>query len=395
MFLNDKHRNYVIYLIIYSLVIGLVSFIIPLWILEKTHSPFVVSIISSVTILTSAVISPFSGVLGDRYSKVDIIIIGCSIIGLSSLLIYVSSYKVFIMTMISVLLITRVVGLSLINPINNAILSEIIENNDLTKAVSLNQVIVQISQTLTPLLGSLSIIYFSYRTVFVTECIVTIILILLIKDIRSINNTSSEKKRESFLKSLLSGFHIIMKSSKIFSFILIAAVINIIGASMVLAIQTELVLSDTSKFWYGVIFASSPIGVIIGAAISRRINWGKRLIYISFIFVAVMACFNLMMSLYMDNLYVFTFLFGVSGIFFGFANVYFGILYRTEIPVEEQGRFFGFLSSFMIISIPLGTILNGALLEYYAPSTIIFYLALITIIISIFSAAYFKRKINF
>ncbi|MCO4097692.1 MFS transporter [Macrococcoides canis] len=395
MFLNDKHRNYVIYLIIYSLVIGLVSFVTPLWVLEKTHSPFIVSIISSATIITSAVISPLAGALGDRYSKVNIIIIGCSIIGLASLLIYISSYEIFIFTIISVLLITRIAGLSLVNPINNAILSEVIEYDNLTEAVSLNQVIVQISQTLTPLLGSLAIIYFSYRTVYVIECIAIIILIFLIKSIKSINDSSVEKKREKFLESFLSGFQIIMKSSKIFSFILIAAIINIIGASMVLAIQTELVLSNTSKFWYGIIFASSPVGVIIGAAISRRIKWGTRLIYISFIFVALMACSNLLMSLSMDNLYIFTFLFFVSGIFFGFSNVYFGILYRTEISLEEQGRFFGFLSSFMIISIPLGTILNGALLEYYDPSAIIFYLALMTIIISILSAVYFKRKISF
>lgn len=389
MFVNINHKNYVVYFGLLSIISATITFIIPIWLLAETKSPFIVSIISSIIVIISGSVTPFSGTFADRYSKLRILKIGITVILISSFLLFILNSYTFVLILSAILICFRMIGISINSPANSSLLIDLISKEEIPKAVPINQIITQVSQTVSPLLGGLIIVSLGYHYAFLFETIFILIALFFISKVK-IYSEISKKNNRSFIEDLVNGFKILFQSSKIFAFILVAAVINIIGASMMLAIQTHLVLNNIEQFWYGIVLASSPIGIIIGATLSRKVKWGNRLIYISFIFVAIMAVFNIFMGIAINNLVLFSTLFFFSGIFFGFSNVYFGILYRTEVPESQQGKFFGFLSSFMIISIPLGTILNGYLLEIYQPGSIIIVLGIITFFICTISSIYFK-----
>ena len=57
-----------------------------------------------------------------------------------------------------------------------------------------------------------------------------------------------------------------------------AAVINLLGAACMLSLQVIVVREmDLSTRWYSIVFAASPIGILIGAFITKRFVHIKRL----------------------------------------------------------------------------------------------------------------------
>ena len=126
-----------------------------------------------------------------------------------------------------------------------------------------------------------------------------------------------------------------------------AAVINLLGAACILSLQVIVVREmDLSTQWYSIVFAASPIGILIGALITKRFVHIKRLRLP--LYLQLLWGFNAAMGTTLNPV-LFTVYYFLSGIAFGVSNVYFGVLYRKLIPNEVQGRFFGF--KFVIISI--------------------------------------------
>ena len=57
-----------------------------------------------------------------------------------------------------------------------------------------------------------------------------------------------------------------------------AAVINLLGAACILSLQVIVVREmNLSTRWYSIVFAASPIGILIGAFITKRFVHIKRL----------------------------------------------------------------------------------------------------------------------
>ena len=117
---------------------------------------------------------------------------------------------------------------------------------------------------------------------------------------------------------------------------------------------------------------------------SMKLKLQRNIFIYGFICCAVMGFFNILMSLANTPL-VLTIFYFLSGIAFGMGNTYFGIMYRRKIPVEKQGRFFGFLGAALLISIPVGQVLTGVLLDALNPNHIMGILGLLTVVTALVS----------
>lgn len=146
-----------------------------------------------------------------------------------------------------------------------------------------------------------------------------------------------------------------------------------------LTLRVIVINMGVSSLWWSIIFVGSPVGVIIGAVISMKLKFQCNIFIYGFICCGVMGFFNILMSLANTPL-VLTIFYFISGIAFGMGNTYFGIMYRREIPVKKQGRFFGFLSSALLISIPVGQVLTGVLLDSINPNLVMGILGLLTVV---------------
>lgn len=362
---------------------SMVTLVLPLWVMKLTNSPLLVSGVN-IAIATAAILfAPVTGTLADRMSRRKLMIIADVMRCIVMILIAVIAFfnKMLYMPLL-LLLIIRSMGSALFTPASNAALVTYVEEKHVQQAISLRQVSIQIISVAIPLLASFLISIFSFHGVFVLDALTFFISFLILMKIKFPRELKVEKK--PFYKDFKEGFSVINSNKSLKTLLMSAAVINLLGAACILSLQVIVVREmDLSTGWYSIVFAASPIGILIGAFITKKIRTYKT-ITTAFICTAIMGVFNAAMGTTLNPV-LFSVYYFLSGIAFGVSNVYFGVLYRKLIPNEVQGRFFGFLSSLLLVSTPVGIALTGYFLESISASILFIIIGIITFLVSVIS----------
>lgn len=372
----------------------LVVFILPLWVLNVTQSSFLVSIVNAVITGTTVLLTPFTGTMADRFSRRKLMISAdiirfFTMIGLT-LLAFENSLPFFILI---ILLVVRSLGTSISSPASNAAIVTFVKDEHIEDAVALRQTMNQLVSIIGPLIGGILVSFISYKGIFAIDALTFLISVLVLTTLKFPKDLNLKRKR-NFWEDMKDGVKVIVDHTLLKVLLLSAALINILGSSLYLCLQVFVVRDmSLSSVWWGIIFTSSPVGIIIGSLLSRKIKLDKKMVSFSFIFVIVVGVLNIFMGLTV-NPWLFTTFYFLSGIAFGMSNVYFGILYRKTVPMEKQGRFFGFLNSILLISTPVGVTLTGLVLESIKSSVFIILIGTLTSLTAFLSYLVIKNKVE-
>ncbi|MDC2941169.1 MFS transporter [Bacillus thuringiensis] len=370
---------------------SMVTLVLPLWVMKLTNSPLLVSGVN-VAIATAAILfAPVTGTLADRMSRRKLMIIADVMRCIVMILIAVIAfYNKMLYIPLLILLIIRSIGSALFTPASNAALVTYVEEKHVQQAITLRQISIQIISVAIPLMASFLISLFNFHGVFVLDAITFFISFLILMNIKFPRELKIEKKKP-FYEDFKEGFSIFNSNQSLKTLLMSAAVINLLGAACMLSLQVIVVREmDLSTRWYSIVFVASPIGVLIGAFITKKIRTYKT-ITTAFIFTAIMGIFNAAMGTTVNPV-LFSVYYFLSGIAFGVSNVYFGVLYRKLIPNEVQGRFFGFLSSLLLVSTPVGIALTGYFLESISASIVFIIIGIITFLVSVISFVMINKK---
>ena len=362
---------------------SMVTLVLPLWVMKSTNSPLLVSGVN-IAIATAAILfAPITGTLADRMSRRKLMIVADVIRGIVMILIAIIAFHNNMLYIpLLLLLILRSIGSALFTPASNAALVTYVEEKHVQQAITLRQVSIQIISIAIPLMASFLISIFSFHGVFVLDALTFFISFLILMKIKFPRELKVEKK--PFYEDFKEGFSIIIINESLKILLMSAAVINLLGAACMLSLQVIVVREmNLSTQWYSIVFAASPIGILIGAFITKKIRAYKT-ITTAFIFTAIMGVFNAAMGTTLNPI-LFSVYYFLSGIAFGVSNVYFGVLYRKLIPNEVQGRFFGFLNSLLLVSTPIGIAITGYSLELISTSIIFIIIGIITFLVSVIS----------
>ncbi|PGD86752.1 MFS transporter [Bacillus wiedmannii] len=363
---------------------SMVTLVLPLWVMKLTNSPLLVSGVN-IAIATAAILfAPITGTLADRMSRRKLMIVADVIRCIVMILIAVIAfYNNMLYIPLLILLILRSIGSALFTPASNAALVTYVEEKHVQQAITLRQVSIQIISIAIPLMASFLISIFSFHGVFVLDALTFFISFLILMTIKFPRELKVEKKKP-FYEDFKEGFSIINNNKSLKILLTSAAVINLLGAACMLSLQVIVVREmDLPTQWYSIVFAASPIGILIGAFITKKIRAYKT-ITTALIFTAIMGIFNAAMGTTLNPI-LFSVYYFLSGIAFGVSNVYFEVLYRKLIPNEVQGRFFGFLNSLLLVSTPIGIAITGYFLESISASIIFIITGIITILVSVIS----------
>lgn len=370
---------------------SMVTLVLPLWVMKLTTSPLLVSGVN-VAIATGAILfAPVTGTLADRMSRRKLMIIADVMRCIVMILIAVIAfyYKMLYIPLL-ILLIIRSIGSALFTPASNAALVTYVEEKHVQQAITLRQISIQIISVAIPLMASFLISIFNFHGVFMLDAITFFISFLILMNIKFPRELKIEKKKP-FYEDFKEGFSIFNSNQSLKTLLVSAAVINLLGAACMLSLQVIVVREmDLSTRWYSIVFVASPIGILIGAFITKKIRTYKT-ITTAFIFTAIMGIFNAAMGTTVNPV-LFSVYYFLSGIAFGVSNVYFGVLYRKLIPNEVQGRFFGFLSSLLLVSTPVGIALTGYFLESISASIVFIIIGIITFLVSVISFVTINKK---
>ncbi|MFY4672253.1 MFS transporter [Bacillus anthracis] len=370
---------------------SMVTLVLPLWVMKLTNSPLLVSGVN-VAIATAAILfAPVTGTLADRMSRRKLMIIAdvmrCIVM---ILIVVIAFYNKMLYIPLLILLIIRSIGSALFTPASNAALVTYVEEKHVQQAITLRQISIQIISVAIPLMASFLISLFNFHGVFVLDAITFFISFLILMNIKFPRELKIEKKKP-FYEDFKEGFSIFNSNQSLKTLLMSAAVINLLGAACMLSLQVIVVREmDLSTRWYSIVFVASPIGILIGAFITKKIRTYKT-ITTAFIFTAIMGIFNAAMGTTVNPV-LFSVYYFLSGIAFGVSNVYFGVLYRKLIPNEVQGRFFGFLSSLLLVSTPVGIALTGYFLESISASIVFIIIGIITFLVSVISFVMINKK---
>ncbi|WP_412674879.1 MFS transporter [Bacillus mobilis] len=362
---------------------SMVTLVLPLWVMKLTNSPLLVSGVNIAIATATILFAPITGTLADRMSRRKLMIVADVIRCIVMILIAVIAfYNNMLYIPLLLLLILRSIGSALFTPASNAALVTYVEEKHVQQAITLRQVSIQIISIAIPLMASFLIGIFSFHGVFVLDALTFFISFLILMKIKFPRELKVEKK--PFYEDFKEGFSIISNNKSLKILLMSATVINLLGAACMLSLQVIVVREmDLSTQWYSIIFAASPIGILIGAFITKKIRAYKT-ITTAFIFTAIMGIFNAAMGTTLNPI-LFSVYYFLSGIAFGVSNVYFGVLYRKLIPNEVQGRFFGFLNSLLLVSTPIGIAITGYSLESISASIIFIIIGIITFLVSVIS----------
>jgi len=287
---------------------------------------------------------------------------------------YVAAFLPFPLLLLAQVLIS--VCTAFFDPAIPAMLPQIVDKEELTRANSKTQLISGIATIAGPVLGGLTVAWSGYLAAFLINALSYLFSAMFESFIRLGPVKKQYKVVTKLWEDIKAGCQYVGRTSQLLTILLMVAIIHFLVGSVEAAIPVlATMLKGGSAENIGFIQTSFGIGSVLAAFIIsiRSIN-GRE---VGFLFGSV--CCMGMVFLMIGGVFAvgarfvgfFLFFFVCLGSLVIFAGTSFRSLIQKEVPEEMLGRVFGVVSSVGNISIPLAILLSGMLLEYVGPEVLL------------------------
>lgn len=376
------------------------QFALSLYVLTITGSATIFASILSISILPRLLVSPIAGVFGDWFDRKKTIVmldfINGLILGIFAVIYIVKgSLSIFLIYILVILLeITEI----FFDSAMSAVMPSLVEKEELMEANSLNSLIMNIGNILSPVIAA--IFYGSYG-IKVILMFSSISFILSAISELFINIPKSHKKPETidiktFKADLMQGIDIIRSNRLISTMIGLGTIINfsitpLFGIGLIYITKEVLMVSDMQ---FGVFQTVVSISMLLAPLLCGSIIKKKRigrLTHDSFITVAilifVMSIFpsSVLLKTFNSNmvpyigLIIITF---IVGLVVTAANIAIGTLFNQVVPLDLMGRTSTVFNLAVTIFIPVGQMIFGFLYDIMLSSVVIILSGMILIIVT-------------
>ncbi|HEX3045737.1 MAG TPA: MFS transporter [Bacillota bacterium] len=363
------------------------AFSLSWYVLEKTKSSIAQSLLLVIGYLIGALVSPLGGIFADRFARKKILvwmdIVRGGIVIIAAILVYLQMMEIW---MIYVSVIIEAVCGSIFSPTASAIIPNIVEENQLTQATSMDYFVgsfctiigMVISGILYTLIGVAAIFLLNAISFFISGFLEGLL------KIPSVKQTDSEKKNSSIyqelrqvIKSLHEGYQYVKTNKLIYKLTFMYAVYFFVGypLGLVYVPYTFNVILEALPLQYSLALGANFLGALIGSMIAPRllnryklrssIFWGILIFSVGYLIVAALVFTPL--KGYFDNWEI-TILWAIISIVIGIGMAFFNIptqvIFQKHTSDEYRGRFWGLQSSIINFSIGMGFLVGGILAKY-------------------------------
>ena len=333
--------------------------------LELTDSPLMVGIVAAAK-MVGYLAAPFMGVVADRMDRRLLLLVAAG----ANL---TASAVMLLLLVAGWLELWHVIGLALVsgltwaldNPTRNAFVPDLVETEDLTNAIALNALAIEITVVVGPALGGMLIPVLgmagAYGLIAGLLLLDVLVLLMMKKDVRH----GAAHTHEAPVKSLISGFRYVRDNHTVLMLLVIACLLNFLAAPYryaYLPLFARYVL-DVGPAGYGVLTAAAGVGALIAGlwVVSmgnyrhkgRWLAWSGVVWPASLLLLALSTWYSVSLAL--------VFLAGLTQamVWTIIATL---ILSNTAQPM--RGRVMG-LRTGVVISLPVGNFLGGAVAEHF------------------------------
>lgn len=405
--MKDK-RNFILYLtgrFISFIGTGIQQIAIPLFILDLTHSGVLMGVFSALNLVPNIITSPFAGILGDRKDRRKIMVLADFgrgiLVCILGFLAFGGNLNIYILFGIQILISIMD---SIFNSASSAIIGELLEEDELMRAMSARGGLDAISMIIGPALGGIIYGFFGIKTVFLINGISFILSgIMVVFMIYTCKNHNDGKITiNTFFHENGEVLNFIRKDKGLMQLAIFCMISNLLVAPFIDIVMPYVIkkgIGFTSQ-QYGYVMATFTVGVLVGNIVlgvfaknlksKLIINLGLIVEGVMF-FVLAIAVLPTLVKLFGGASWIlFAVLAGIClliGAFNACVNTPLQTNLQKMVPNDMRSRFFSLLGTFCQGAIPLGAIVYGILLDkfkyHYILIVVVILNALVTVVFMI------------
>ena len=331
--------------------------------LELTDSPFWVGIVSAAK-MVGYLAAPFMGVVIDRMDRRMLLLVAAGV----NLAAAAAMFLLFItgwLELWHVIVLALFSGLTwaLDNPTRNAFVPDLVGGENLTNAIALNSVALEITVVVGPALGGLLIPVLGMTGAYaLMSCILiadVLVLLMMKKDVRQ----GIAHEHEPPAKSLVSGLKYVWGNQTVLVLMVMAFLLNLLAAPYryaFLPVFARYVL-DAGPAGYGMLTAMAGVGALVGGvwvvSLGNYQRKGRLLVWSSIVWPVSVLVFAISTWYSVSMALIF-----VAGLTQGIVWTMIATLILANTAQAMRGRVMGIRTG-VVIGLPLGNFLGGALAE--------------------------------
>lgn len=332
--------------------------------LQLTDSPLMVGIVSACK-MAGYLVGPFMGVLADRMDRRALLII-------ASLVNLLVSAVMLVLLVTGGLALWHVITLALVssvtwaldNPTRQSFVPDLVEGDDLTNAIALTMVAIELTVIIGPALGGLLIPTLGMDGAYALIAGIYLVDVLVLLALKSKKRPTTEV-HASPVKSLIGGFKFAMSKQIVLTLLVMACLLNLLAAPYrhaILPLFAHYVL-DVGPTGYGMLTAMAGVGALVAGlwvvSLGNFKRRGRLLVWSVLIWPASLALLALATGYYFSLAFVF-----VAGLAQAIAWTMIATLILSHTPTPMRGRVMG-LRTGVVISLPFGNFFAGAAAERF------------------------------
>lgn len=302
-------------------------------------------------LVTSILVNPFGGVISDRFSRRKILMttdLVCGILCLAISFIRNDSWMIGALIFAN---IVQAIAFAFSRPANKAIITELVEKDELVLYNSRLELVLQVVSVSSPVLSFLVLQFASLRITLVLDALSFFLAFGLVALLPKKEEKTLGEKKLTFkviCADIKEGVHYIVKQREIFFLLVMASSVNFFFAAFnyLLPFSNQLYGIQGA---YATILTMGAIGSIVGALLASKI---KANVYNLLIVLALTGVGVFMMGLPLPNLLSFS---GnlVCELFMTIFNIHFFTQVQTKVESEFLGRVLSTIFTLAILFMPI------------------------------------------
>lgn len=345
---------------------ALTRFSLGVWVYQSTGSNTQFSLILLFGSLAFVLVSPFAGMLVDRWNRFWTMV-------MSDLAASFCTLAIAFLTIINglevwhIYLTTALIAVfsSFQNPAYMAFTTLLVPSSQLTRANAMMQVGVAGGQLIAPALAGFLLISIKLKGIVIIDYLTFLFAMITLWSVRFAATRDNDRpklpKEQSKLKEILQGWNYIVERRGLLALLIFMTITNVVF-SPIFALVTPLILSFASSSTLGMILSFSGLGMLLSSVLLSIWGGPKRLMNALFLFTFLSGLFVLGIGLRPSTalVTVSVFLAACCQPFFLSCN---RVIFQKKSPPNLQGRVFACYSTFMVLFLPISYGIIGPLVD--------------------------------
>lgn len=344
-------------------------------------------------LVTSILVNPFGGVISDRFSRRKILMVTDLVCGILCLAISFIRNDSWMIGALIGANIVQAIAFAFSRPANKAIITELVEKDELVLYNSRLELVLQVVSVSSPVLSFLVLQFASLCITLVLDALSFFLAFGLVVLLPKKEEKTMGEKKLTFrviFSDIKEGVHYIVKQKEIFFLLVMASSVNFFFAAFnyLLPFSNQLYGIQGA---YATILTMGAIGSIVGALLASKIKASMEML----LFLLALTGLGVMiMGFTLPSYLTFSGNF-ICELFMTIFNIHFFTQVQTKVEGEYLGRVLSSIYSLAILFMPIATGLMTLLPSVHLYSFLI--IGLGVVILSFLALSYvrthFKKEI--